>query len=266
MNLAILDYDGYIAKAYYAGRNKEELDNFEECYECLENMESYINNKTDMFFQGEDYKVVKIISGHTLKKDIYPTYKANRNQDYYLGIFREEIKKREEIIVAEHIEADDLIILLNENYRDSSLVFSDDKDLHKFCKWTCKINEGFQPNKEHFSKEEQLIQLMVGDSIDNIKGIPDIGEYRAKKYLKQVGYTLENVIRLYRDRKIELGECVKNILLVHPFAKGVLEEWDIKPLNINYITKGYILEVITQTMEQISKKVKEVYNEESKAN
>lgn len=246
MNLVLLDYDGYIAKSFYAGIDRDKLTDFSECYKCLYNMEGYVYAKAEPFFAGEDFKVMKIVSGHTIKKDLYPSYKAQRKNDEALGAYRDEIKKWDDITIAEHEEADDLIIRLNEKNRDKSIVFSDDKDLHKYCKWTCKLNEDFLPTKEHFSKEEQLIQLISGDFVDNVKGVPNTGDYRAKKYLKKEGYTLENVIKLYKQSNIDIDECIKNLILVHPFAKGVL---DIE------------VESMYDVVRELSSKVKEVYNE-----
>ena len=251
MNILLLDYDGFIAKAFYAGYDKEKPGDFEECIKCLRNLEEYATENAEMFFTDEDFIVKKIVSGHTLKKDIYPSYKCSRKQDDNLGLFREFIKKNEDVIIAEHEEADDLIIRLNEANRNNSLVISDDKDLHKYCKWTCKLNQEFVPNKEHFSIEEQLIQLIAGDSTDGIKGVPNIGEYKAKKYLKNVGYSFENVIKLYKESNISIDECAKNIILVHPIARGVLNP-DIEINSVYDIIK------------EISTRIKEVYYNEEK--
>ena len=68
-NIVLLDYDGYIAKSYYAGRNKEEPTDFEECYRCLFNMEGYAIEKAMKFFNCdyEDLKIIRAVSGHTYK-------------------------------------------------------------------------------------------------------------------------------------------------------------------------------------------------------
>lgn len=95
--------------------------------------------------------------------------------------------------------------------------------------------------------------MITGDSCDNIKGVPQFGEAKAKKYLDTVGYTLDAVIRLYRTRKISIDECAKNLILVHPIAPGVL---DIK---IQHDEEPAFFTVT----RAITKKVKEIYNEEN---
>ena len=258
MNYALLDYDGYIAKAYYAGADPENPIEFEECYTCLYNMEQYAIEKAQLFFMGEEFKVIKVLSGHTFKKDLFPSYKRSRQRDDFLGIFRDEIKKRDDVTIVENMEADDLLVYINENHRENSVVFSDDKDLHKYCKWTCKLNEEYEINKDNFSKEAQLIQMISGDSVDNIKGVPMFGEQKAKKYLDSVGYSLQNVIKLYKDKQIDADECLKNLILVHPLAKGLLDVELKSPKEISNIYYN-----IEQVIRFLSDKVKEVYFEEN---
>lgn len=83
------------------------------------------------------------ISGHTYKKDIYPSYKANRKKDPLLGEFREFVKLYYgNELIKDDVEADDLIVADYEDYdrNFNPVVFSDDKDLRYYCKRYCKIN------------------------------------------------------------------------------------------------------------------------------
>lgn len=259
-NIVVLDYDGYIHKSYYAGYNAEDPQDFSECFKCLRTMESFIENKADKFFQYEDYEVFKIISGHSFKKDLYPSYKAQRKSDDNLGLYREECKELEDTYVAERLEADDAIVGISECYPDTTLVFSDDKDLHKYCKWTCKLNQEAKFSKEKYSKEAQLIQMITGDPTDNIKGVPMFGEAKAKKYLDTVGYSLQSVIKLYKTQGISPDECMKNLVMVHPCAVGVLDNFytDYDPKK----TEKMILDFL----EAMNEKVKEIYYGEKEGN
>lgn len=275
----LLDYDGYIAKSFYAGFNKDNPTDFTDCYECLENMTQFAINKTlDYFKRPTDTNILKVISGHTFKKDIYPSYKGNRTPDEYLGMYRDEIKSRynDELLTAYHLEADDLLVLLNEQLRENSIVFSDDKDLHKYCKYTCKLNESEFISSIKYGAKEQLIQMISGDTIDNIKGVPKFGEKSAKKYLDENGYTFESVIKLYKEKGISIDECTKNIVLVHPCAQGAskfgCEE------TMKYITNEILfgddeeiiqMNIMTNIFEYlntITNRIKEVYNSDNKEN
>lgn len=253
MNIVLLDYDGFIARAFYAGYDPEYPDDYSGCFDKLNEMEKDAENKAIDFFESDDYQIQRVVSGHSFKKDFYPTYKAQRKNDEALGDFRDIIKRQNNVIIADYLEADDYIIDANEYSRDCSIVFSDDKDLHKYCKWTCKLGHDDQISKDKFSKEAQLIQMITGDSCDNIKGVPQFGEAKAKKYLDNVGYTLDAVIRLYKTREISLEECVKNLVLVHPVARGVLD------IETDYTGPMELAYTVTH---KIAERVKEIYNEE----
>ena len=256
MNTILLDYDGFIARAFYAGYDPEYPDDYSGCFDKLNEMEKDAYNKSVDFFSDERLiETRRVVSGHSFKKDFYPTYKAQRKNDEALGDFRDIIKRQNNVVIADYLEADDYIILSNECKRDCSIVFSDDKDLHKYCKWTCKLGHDDQISKERFSKEAQLIQMITGDSCDNIKGVPQFGEAKAKKYLDTVGYTMDAVIRLYKTREISLEECVKNLVLVHPVARGVLD----KEINFRYTA----MELAYIVTHEIAERVKKVYNEEN---
>lgn len=257
MNKVLLDYDGFIARAFYAGYDPEYPDDYSGCFDKLKEMEKDAENKAIDFFNSDEvYEIHRIVSGHSFKKDFYPTYKAQRKNDEALGDFRDIIKRQNNVVIADYLEADDYIILSNECARDCSIVFSDDKDLHKYCKWTCKLGHDDQISKDRFSKEAQLIQMITGDSCDNIKGVPQFGEAKAKKYLDSVGYNLDAVIRLYKTREISLEECVKNFVLVHPVARGVLDT--IRDINFMYKP----MELVYIVTHEIAERVKKIYNEE----
>lgn len=264
---ALLDYDGYVHKSYYAGRNPENPEDFSECYTALRNMEQYAINKTCDFFNVKEVEVIKIVSGHTFKKDIFPSYKAQRKNDEHLGIYRQEIKQREDVRIAENLEADDILVMISEMYPATTVVFSDDKDLHKYCPRTCKLNENTEINSLKYGRMYQLIQMIAGDTIDNIRGVPNYGEKKAEKYLRENGFSLENVIRLYKREKISVDECLKNLILVHPTSKGLLEDFDLEPQMylVETFKRGLSLDLldthkqIQEVISKLSNKVKEVY-------
>ena len=276
-NLVLLDYDGYIAKSYYAGRDKENTENFEECRMCLYNLERYAINKSMQFFDcaEDDLNIFRIISGHTIKKDLYPSYKANRQPDELLGMYRDEIKADmyKELILYPALEADDILVMINELYPEESIVFSDDKDLHKYCRYTCGLNEDKNINVDKYGYEAQLIQLVSGDSIDNIKGCPNYGEKKAETYLKRNGFTIQNVISLYLANGVNIDDCLKNLVLVHPFSKGVLKDFNKTYqeeivytilTNPEYEQEGFenMYKQIREVIFSLNSLVKEVYNNE----
>ena len=192
--IGLLDFDGYICKAFYAS----------------------IARLKDNFGHGA---VIKVISGHTYKKDVYPSYKLGRKRNEDLGAFREYVKLTyEDLKIVPNLEADDVITMMAEDL-GNCIVFSDDKDLRYYNPQYCKININEEIGYEADYKKKQLIQLLVGDKEDDIAGIPKVGEKTAEKLLDMYGWNIDSVIEIYRDKQVTIDECLKNLLLISPIRK-----------------------------------------------
>lgn len=252
-DIALLDFDGYICKAYYAIMSKGSTD-FDEMLALLEELVAYAKSKI-----GEDADINYYISGHTYKKDIYPSYKANRKKDPLLGEFREFIKLYyEDKIIKDNVEADDLIVMDYERYSKgrNPVVFSDDKDLRYYCKRYCKINlsEKIVEQDEKEMEQHRIIQFLTGDREDNVQGVYGIGEKKAVIELNKLGgITIENVIRVYRNTGISIDGCLKNLILISPLYSKFIENYHYGDEDTLYNIAGLF--------KYWSKKVKEIYNE-----
>lgn len=252
-DLALLDFDGYICKAYYATISKGSTD-FDEMLALLEELVESAKSKIDKYADMNYY-----ISGHTYKKDIYPSYKANRKKDPLLGEFREFIKLyyKDKIIKA-NVEADDLIVMDYEFYSKARnpVVFSDDKDLRYYCKTYCKINlsEEIVEQDEKEMEQHRIIQFLTGDKEDNVQGVYGIGEKKAVIELDKLGgITIENVIRVYKNKGTSIDECLKNLILISPLYSEFIENY--------YYDDEDTLYNIMGLFKYWSKKVKEIYYE-----
>ena len=250
-DVALLDFDGYICKAYYATISKGSTD-FDEMLALLEELVESAKSKVE-----KDAIIKYYISGHTYKKDIYPSYKANRKKDPLLGEFREfvklyygyklikEKKKKKKKIEADYEDYD-------RNF--NQVVFSDDKDLRYYCKRYCKINisEEIIEQDEKEMEQHRIIQFLTGDKEDNIQGVYGIGEKKALIELNKLGgVTIENVIRVYKNKGISIDECLKNLILISPLHSKVVENYCYDELLNNII--GHF--------KYWNKKVKDIYYE-----
>ena len=250
-DVALLDFDGYICKAYYATISKGSTD-FDKMLALLEELVESAKSKVE-----KDAIIKYYISGHTYKKDIYPSYKANRKKDLLLGEFREfaELYYGNELI-KDDVEADDLIVADYEEYdrNFNPVVFSDDKDLRYYCKTYCKINlsEEIVEQDEKDMEQHRIIQFLTGDKEDNVQGIYGIGEKKAVIELNKLGgVTIENVIRVYRNTGISIDGCLKNLILISPLYSKVIENYCYDELLNNII--GHF--------RYWNKKVKDIYYE-----
>lgn len=253
-DIALLDFDGYICKSYYATISKGSTD-FDEMLALLEELVESAKTKID-----KDADINYYISGHTYKKDIYPSYKANRKKDPLLGEFREFVKLYyEDKIIKDNVEADDLIIIDYEYYNKTRnpVVFSDDKDLRYYCKRYCRINlsEEIVEQDEKEMEQRRIIQFLIGDKEDNVQGVYGIGEKKAIIELNKLGgITIENVIRVYKNKGIDIDECLKNLILISPLYSKFIENY--------YYDNESTLDNIIGLFKYWNKKVKGIYYEE----
>lgn len=234
----LLDYDGYICKAYYAGikeNNAEEL---------LKGMEDIAIEKTMDAFncRASQIELIRVVSGHTYKKDIYPSYKINRKRDEKLSNFityvREQLRKND-IYAIKSLEADDTLLILQKYFDHEharSIILSDDKDLKYYATLSSKLNM----DKEIHSADMDdwlsiYAQMLAGDKEDNIKGIPGIGMKTASKMLLESSSKLgmlESVIKIFKQKNIDIDSCLRDILLVSPTC-GLYSSSENSDLTLN---------------------------------
>lgn len=224
-NYILLDYDGFVCKSFYAALAKGDLYSAEEILDFL--TESAIE-KSFKWFDSNDVGVLPIMSGHSWKKDLYSDYKATRKRNEYLGIYRDDIiNSNRGVIKPNTLEADELLIMIAETLAVNgtrSIIFSDDKDLKFYTTDAfCKINteEDIEVSHDWTNIYEQML---AGDSEDNIKGIDKVGFKTAEKLLKNKPYILKSVIEIYKDKKVDRDECIKQLNLCIPMSLSFNKE------------------------------------------
>jgi len=177
--------------------------------------------------------VVFDVGKATVRTDYFPEYKAQREETpeairlavpYIQDILRAMCIP---IMFAEGYEADDVIGTLakqaeKEGY--TTYMVTSDKDFAQLVSDNIKMYRpsafgrgieiwGVDEVKEKFGVErpEQVIDYlgMMGDSVDNIPGLPGVGEKRAKTFLKEFG-TLENLLENTDQLKGKLKENIEN--------------------------------------------------------
>lgn len=230
-NYALLDYDGFICKAFYAATKNGETD-IESALTILDSLTEAAISKAQSFFETE-IEVCKYVSSHTLKKDFFPSYKAKRKKNDLLGDFRDIIIDVHDCLKINGFEADDLIFSqMADKGQSHCLVFSDDKDMVDFSKYLCGINLTEEPIEldPNESLKRQYIHYLKGDKEDNIEGIPQVGETKASKILDNVDIPIlkfhDFILEEYKKHGVSFEEAVKNIYLltpiyVHPYMKPV---------------------------------------------
>lgn len=180
------------------------------------------------FLEEHDHDKVVVFwdSNSSIRKSIYPQYKANRrqdmNEDKYQSYLNQQSRIKEyleEIFIRQvemiNNEADDLIAYYCKvAVEEQIIVFSADKDLTQLINENISI---YSPvSKQYFKNGDNIIinkveiphynvllcKIFTGDKSDNIDGIEGLGEKTLIKYFPQVQEkpcTIEELLDIARN-------------------------------------------------------------------
>lgn len=191
-------------------------------------------------YQPEYIAVVFDTKGPTFRDDLYTEYKATRKE--MPDELVQQIEPIHQIIRAlglplvmiEGVEADDVIGTLAEHAMRQnmpSLISTGDKDMAQLVNTQTTLintmtNTRLDPNgvKEKFGvPPERIIDYLtlVGDTSDNIPGVPQVGPKTAVKWLQEYG-SLENIIQHANDIKGKVGENLRAFLPNIPLTQSLV--------------------------------------------
>ena len=182
--------------------------------------------------QNPDYLAVAFDKGGSVtRSEMFEEYKSNRDKTPepilvaipYIKEILEGMKIP--ILEKEGFEADDIIGTVAKDAEDNNFkvyMVTPDKDFAQLvsdniflCKPARMGNSmeiwGVDEVKDKFEVEspDQVIDYlgMMGDSVDNIPGLPGVGDKTAKKFIKQYG-SLENLLQNAHEVTGKLGEKI----------------------------------------------------------
>ena len=186
--------------------------------------------------QPDRIAVVFDAKGKTFRNDIYPDYKANRPP--MPDDLREQIEPLHEIIRArglplisiEGVEADDVIGTLSKQATEQGyevLISTGDKDMAQLVNDQVRLintmNNHFMDAQgvvEKFQvRADQIIDYLalMGDSSDNIPGVPKVGPKTAAKWIEEYG-NLQGVMKHAEDIQGKVGENLRESLDFLPMS------------------------------------------------
>jgi 5'-3' exonuclease len=181
--LSIIDADFLM---YVCCHNKVDSETTKTLEDVIKHAEEIISNILS-YTKAEHY-IGCLTVGKCFRYDFYPEYKANRSKldkPLYFEELRNYLIEEKKFIFHVGLEADDMISILNTSYKDTYdiTIVSTDKDLQQIP------GNHFNPVKferTDVDKRNANIklwgQVITGDSVDNIKGVPKKGE----KYVEKV--------------------------------------------------------------------------------
>lgn len=163
---------------------------------------------------GEDFVYKAYLTGSTnFRKDVAEDYKANRSgpRPVLLGFAKEHILENYNSELSEGEEADDAIAIAATKLRPHAVIVSIDKD---FRQVPCLL---FNPNRNTWEQIEEFeglknfyTQLLVGDNVDNIKGVWKVGPAKAEKILAGATTELELWKRCLEAYEGDIDRAVMN--------------------------------------------------------
>lgn len=207
----IIDGDTWLWKLAWVNRNESESI-------VKKNIIYYINNilKSN---DAENNYLICLQGKKNFRYNIEPSYKKSRKgkeKPYYLGYVKKVIIDNYKTLIINGVETDDVVASYIYKYPDSILMHDDKDELQ------IPGIHIFRGKKLLITEEEAyynlMIQIIMGDSTDNIKGIEGYGIKTAEKLLKDVSIVnmIDVVIREY-IKKYDVGgldEFWKNYRLI----------------------------------------------------
>jgi len=188
-------------------------------------------------YDPEQVAVVFDAPGKTFRDDIYPEYKAHRPP--MPADLRSQIEQIHEIVRAmglpllmvEGVEADDVIGTLARQAaaegRDT-LISTGDKDMAQLVDGHVELVDTMKDARydrtgvqERFGvPPERIVEYLalIGDTSDNIPGVPGVGPKTAVKWLTEYG-SLDKLIAHAADIKGKAGENLRAALAQLPLAR-----------------------------------------------
>lgn len=174
---------------------------------------------------------------NNFRYNIYPEYKANRGPDpTYREVVKQYAIEHWGAILSEGCEADDLIAIDHTMEPEETMIVSIDKDFDQVPGW--RYNPGIMrkgvvvtPPRRYLVSPTDAIrffyyQLLIGDTTDNIKGVPGIGKKKATKILEGLT-TEEELLQAVREHYSCDEELEMNAACLHLWRKPG-DIWSLK--------------------------------------
>jgi DNA polymerase-1 len=161
---------------------------------------------------------------HNFRKTLTHTYKAHRKaaaRPLAFDAVRTSLAEDFKVVTIPGLEADDVMGIMHtsDRYRGKSVIVSLDKDMQTvpgthFNPKTSKRPARIMPSTATLF---WMTQVLTGDTVDNIKGIPKVGPVKAAAILGRCRPTLGElwpaVVEAYRQAKLPEAEAILNARL-----------------------------------------------------
>ena len=187
----LIDADVIVYRFSFANENRIEFDPGDEL--CNPDPAS-AKSDSDAFIDAlrdklkiEDY-LLCFSDDQNFRKTIFPAYKANRRKNrkpQLIKPLKRYLRSNHPFRLIRKLEADDVIGILATRHPGRYVICSIDKDFlqipGEFYNWN---NGEFRRISEAEADYWHKIQTLIGDTVDNYKGCPNIGPVKAHRALE----------------------------------------------------------------------------------
>jgi hypothetical protein len=178
--------------------------------------------------------------GESGRKEVAVTkpYKGQRSKDKprHLKPLREYLTEEYKAFVVDNLEADDVVIAIYEKYRGYSLLMGIDKDAKQLAGAHYNyVKQTFDLISDRDSQRYFFTQMLTGDNVDNIPGVPRVGAKGAEKLFAENPDTppAKLVWDLYKEKGLDWDYYQEQYYLlrmkrdiIYPFEEHFV---DLKP-------------------------------------
>ncbi len=224
--------------------------------------------KLRMEYHPEQMVVVFDSKEKTFRDDLYEKYKANRKA--MPDELRPQIEPLHELIRAmgipllliHGVEADDVIGTLAVKSKQPVIISTGDKDMaqlvNKNIHLVNTMNDNLLDEKGVFEKfgvhPNQILDYLtlIGDTSDNVPGVPGVGPKTAVKWLTQYK-TLDNIIQHHKEIPGKIQDALEKHIPEFPLMKQLLTiKCDVEipseyqDLNLKDPDKEKLVEILKQ--------------------
>ena len=236
--LVLVDGSSYLFRAYYA--LPDLTTKAGEPTGAIRGVISMLR-KLAKDYPGSEVAVVFDAPGKTFRDDLYSEYKANRSS--MPEDLRVQIQPIHELIRAmglplicvEGVEADDVIgtyATMATTQQRETVISTGDKDMAQLV--TDHVSLVNTMTETHMDRQgvvdkfgvapAQIVDYLalMGDSVDNIPGVPKVGPKTAAKWLNEYA-SLDNLIQHAGEIKGKIGENLRNSLKQLPLSRALTQ-------------------------------------------
>lgn len=228
----LLDGDILLHRACAAGSTKAEFDGVLHWQVDVRAAGGWLRRELAKYRARLDCDKVLIALGdrrRNFRKDLCPTYKANRNNTPKPPGFAEleaNLRAHAKVYQEPRLEGDDMLgLLATKEPVGGKVIVTIDKDLLQIPGWH------YNPDKDELveiqdwqAREFHYLQTLIGDRVDGYPGCPGIGPVKAERWL-DVCETPEEVWPRIVEAYEKAGQTEEQALLQARLAYVLRQGW-----------------------------------------